>query len=76
MENRDAESHKPFFVKNKEEAEIENPKYPNEVTTLPSIVTICLAPCANCSGEYIDITNSFRLRCCCPCHTNKRDTRK
>jgi hypothetical protein len=40
----------------------------NVVKTLPAVVTICLAPCNLCSGEYVDITHSFRLRCLCPCH--------
>ena len=38
------------------------------VKTLPAVVTVCLAPCHVCTGEYIDATLSFRLRCLCPCH--------
>jgi hypothetical protein len=41
------------------------------VETLPSVVTVCLAPCNICTGEYIDITSSYRMRCCCRCHDNK-----
>jgi hypothetical protein len=40
------------------------------VKTLPSVVTRCLAPCNVCTGEYIDVTYSFRMRCCCHCHSN------
>ena len=38
------------------------------VKTLPAVVTVCLAPCNLCTGEYIDTTLSFRLSCLCPCH--------
>jgi hypothetical protein len=43
------------------------------VQTLPSVVTVCLAPCDICTQEYIDVTHSFRMRCCCRCHNNKVD---
>lgn len=43
------------------------------VQTLPSVVTVCLAPCDICTQEYIDITHSFRMRCCCRCHKVDRE---
>lgn len=39
---------------------------------LPVFVTMCLAPHEECTGEYIDTTHSFRLRCFCECHLNRR----
>ncbi len=38
-----------------------------QITTLPVVVTICLASCSECCGEYIDSTSSFRICCLCPC---------
>ena len=38
-----------------------------QITTLPAAVTICLASCSECCGEYIDSTSSFRICCLCPC---------
>lgn len=40
----------------------------NQIITLPSVVTVCLAPHDKCLGFYVDTTKSFRLRCRCPCH--------
>ncbi|CAN5532543.1 hypothetical protein BH18THE2_BH18THE2_26250 [soil metagenome] len=39
---------------------------------LPVVVTMCLAPHEECTGEYIDTTHSFRLRCFCECHLNRK----
>src|SRR6266487_3730972 len=38
-----------------------------QITTLPAVVTLCLASCSECCGEYIDSTSSFRICCLCPC---------
>lgn len=46
------------------------------VQTLPSVVTVCLAPCDICTQEYIDVTHSFRMRCCCRCHDNEVDRKE
>jgi hypothetical protein len=54
------------------EGELKNVKQ-SKTETLPNMVTICLAPCSLCVGEYVDITNRFILRCCCPCHHNRVD---
>jgi hypothetical protein len=43
---------------------------PSTVDRLPSMVIVCLAPCDRCTGEYRDITSSYRMRCCCHCHDN------
>jgi hypothetical protein len=68
MNNSAIESHKPFAADaTKANIEKETTKQPIKTTTLPSIVTICLAGCGICTGDYIDVTVSFRLRCC-PCH--------
>lgn len=40
------------------------------ITTLPTVVTMCLAPCTECCGEYIDSTSSFRIICHCTCNHN------
>jgi hypothetical protein len=43
------------------------------IQTLPSVVTVCLASCDLCTGEYVNTTHSFRLRCLCKCgHREKR----
>ena len=43
------------------------------IEPLPSVVTMCLASCDLCTGEYVDTTHSFRLRCLCKCgHREKR----
>lgn len=34
----------------------------------PFIVTECLSTHQECTQEYTDITNSFRIRCFCNCH--------
>ena len=34
----------------------------------PIIVTECLSIHQECTQEYSDITNSFRIRCFCNCH--------
>ena len=43
---------------------------------LPVVVTVCLAPHEQCTGEYIDTTHSFRLQCYCECHLNKMISNK
>ena len=80
MSNNEAESDKAFprhgenyhATDRTVKKEIQNLR-PLAVTTLPSMVTICLAPCSLCTGDYVDVTHSFRLRCCCPCHNNGAD---
>jgi hypothetical protein len=42
----------------------------NSVIILPSVVTTCLAPHDQCTGEFIDTTHSFRLKCLCQCGHN------
>jgi|SRR5215216_1781964 hypothetical protein len=34
----------------------------------PIVVTECLSTHRECTQEYSDITNSFRIRCICSCH--------
>ena len=41
-----------------------------QIKTLSTVVTTCLAPCAECCGEYIDSTSSFRIICHCSCNHN------
>ena len=41
------------------------------IQTLHSAVTICLGSCTSCTGEYIDITHSFKMNCLCNCHSTK-----
>jgi hypothetical protein len=38
---------------------------------LPSFVSTCLAPHKECTGEYTDTFNLFRLSCHCTCHSNR-----
>jgi hypothetical protein len=37
--------------------------------TLPIVVTTCLSNHAECTQEYVDVTNSFIIRCVCSCHS-------
>jgi hypothetical protein len=43
---------------------------------LPVVVTVCLAPHEQCTGEYIDTTHSFQLQCYCECHPNRMTSDK
>jgi hypothetical protein len=74
MNNNNSNRDKPFPIDPPTHQKT-SPK-PPAVTTLPSVVTICLAPCDKCTGEYIDSTYSFRMRCCCRCHNNKLDRKE
>jgi hypothetical protein len=39
----------------------------------PTIVTICLTNMhEECTGNYVDTTNSFRIQCKCKCHLSRR----
>jgi hypothetical protein len=39
----------------------------------PTVVTICLTNThEECTGNYVDKTNSFRIRCKCRCHLGRR----
>jgi hypothetical protein len=39
----------------------------------PTIVTICLTNMhEECTGKYVDTTNSFRVQCKCRCHLSRR----
>jgi hypothetical protein len=71
MSNNEPESDKPFLIDPPSQQKTSSK--PSVVTTLPSVVTMCLAPCDMCTGEYIDITYSFRMRCCCTCHSTRED---
>jgi hypothetical protein len=39
----------------------------------PIIVTECLSTHQECTKEYSDITNTFRIRCFCNCHCKDDD---
>jgi hypothetical protein len=60
MNNSTSDQNKYFY---KENQEIQK----SSLKTLPTMITICLAPCDLCTGEYVDSMHSFRLRCLCPC---------
>jgi hypothetical protein len=42
----------------------------------PTVVTICLTDMhEECTGNYVDTTNSFRIQCKCSCHLRRRRKR-
>jgi hypothetical protein len=34
------------------------------------IVTMCLSPCDECNGRYVDNTGRFKIECRCNCHNS------
>ena len=63
---------KHFDKTRKKEDEPQKPEQEQKIITLPSFVSTCLTPIhSECTGQYTDTFNLFRLNCHCMCHINQ-----